>query len=69
MSAIPVHSRSRRLAEWLNPRGARKDHSLIDKAYQRKYVLVNLCSVNPFACTFITGVFVKAACGKTARAV
>src|SRR5271154_950986 len=36
MSEIPVHSRPRRLAEWLNPTGARKVHSLIDKVYQRK---------------------------------
>jgi hypothetical protein len=33
---IPVHSRPRRLADWLNPTGARKVHSLIDKVYQRK---------------------------------
>jgi hypothetical protein len=31
MSEIPVHSRPRRLAEWLNPTGAKKVHSLIDK--------------------------------------
>src|SRR5271154_1675176 len=36
MSEIPVHSRPRRLAEWLNPTGAKKVHSLIDKVYQRK---------------------------------
>jgi RNA-directed DNA polymerase len=36
MSEIPVHSRPRRLADWLNPTGARKVHSLIDKVYQRK---------------------------------
>src|SRR5271167_3396951 len=32
----PVHSRPRRLADWINPTGARKVHSLIDKVYQRK---------------------------------
>ena len=32
----PVHQRPRRLAEWLNPAGARKVHSLIDKVYQPK---------------------------------
>src|SRR5438093_12104935 len=32
----PVHQRPRRLAEWLNPTGARKVHSLIDKVYQPK---------------------------------
>lgn len=38
MSEIPVHSRPRRLADWLNPTGARKVHSLVDKVYQRKNV-------------------------------
>ena len=38
MSEIPVHSRPRRLADWINPTGARKVHSLIDKVYQRKYL-------------------------------
>jgi hypothetical protein len=36
MSEIPVHSRPRRLADWLNPTGAKKVHSLIDKVYKRK---------------------------------
>src|ERR1700694_2658800 len=36
MSEIPVHSRPRRLVDWINPTGARKVHSLIDKGYQRK---------------------------------
>ena len=36
MSEIPVHLRPMRLADWLNPREARKVHSLIDKVYQRK---------------------------------
>jgi len=36
MSEIPVHSRPRRLADWINPTGARKVHSLIDKVYQRQ---------------------------------
>jgi len=36
MSEIPVHPRPRRLAEWINPTGARKVHSLVDKVYQRK---------------------------------
>jgi RNA-directed DNA polymerase len=36
VSEIPVHFRPRRLADWLNPTGARKVHSLIDKIYQRK---------------------------------
>ena len=36
MSEIPVHSRPRRLVDWINPTGARKVHSLIDKVYKRK---------------------------------
>ena len=36
MSEIPVHSRPRRLADWINPTGARKVHSLIDKGYKRE---------------------------------
>lgn len=32
----PVHHRPRRLADWLNPTGATKVHSLIDKVYERK---------------------------------
>ena len=30
------HHRPRRLADWINPTGARKVHSLIDKVYKRK---------------------------------
>ena len=36
MSERPVHLGPRRLAEWLNPTGAKKVHSLIDKVYKRK---------------------------------
>ena len=36
MSEKPEHQRPRRLADWLNPTGARKAHSLIDKIYKRK---------------------------------
>lgn len=32
----PVHHRPRRLADWLNPAGATKVHSLIDKVYEGK---------------------------------
>src|SRR3982750_4835504 len=38
MSEIPVHPRPRRLADWINPTGAGKVHSLVDKVYQRKNV-------------------------------
>jgi RNA-directed DNA polymerase len=36
MCEIPVHCRPRRLADWINPTGVKKVHSLIDKVYQRK---------------------------------
>src|SRR6201990_460598 len=36
MSEIPVHLRPRRLSDWINPTGAKKIHSLIDKVYKRK---------------------------------
>ena len=36
MSEKSVHSRLRRLVDWINPTGAKKVHSLIDKVYKRK---------------------------------
>jgi group II intron reverse transcriptase/maturase len=36
MSEKPERSRPRRLADWINPTGAKKVHSLVDKVYQRK---------------------------------
>lgn len=36
ISERPVHHQPRRLADWLNPTGARKVHSLVDKVYKRK---------------------------------
>jgi len=36
MSEKPVHSRPRKLADWINLTGAKKVHSLIDKVYKRK---------------------------------
>jgi RNA-directed DNA polymerase len=36
MSEIPVHFRPRRLADWINPTGVKKVHSLIDKVYKQK---------------------------------
>ena len=36
MSEIPVHSRPRRLVDWINLTGAKKVHSLIDKVYKQK---------------------------------
>ena len=36
MSEKPVHPRPRRLVDWINPAGAKKVHSLIDKVSKRK---------------------------------
>jgi len=36
MSEKPVHSRLRRLVDWISLTGAKKVHSLIDKVYERK---------------------------------
>jgi hypothetical protein len=36
LSERPERQRPRRLADWLNPTGERKVHSLVDKVYQRK---------------------------------
>jgi hypothetical protein len=36
LSERPGHHRPRRLADWINPTGVRKVHSLIDKVYKRK---------------------------------
>jgi RNA-directed DNA polymerase len=35
MSEKPVRDRPRRLADWLNPTGDKKVHSLVDKVYKR----------------------------------
>ena len=40
MSERPVRQRPRRLADWINPTGAKKVHSLVDKVYRRKNVEV-----------------------------
>jgi hypothetical protein len=36
MSEKPLHPRPRRVVDWINPAGAKKVHSLIDKVYTRK---------------------------------
>jgi RNA-directed DNA polymerase len=36
----PVRPRPRRLADWLNPMGTRKVHSLVDKVYQMKNLVM-----------------------------
>src|ERR1700686_2086594 len=45
MSEKPVHSRLRRLVDWINLTGAKKVHSLIDKVYKRKNLR---CANTPF---------------------
>ncbi len=53
LSEKPISYRSRRLADWLNPTGARKIHSLVDKVYKPASKLygglglVNLVSLIP----------------------
>ena len=39
MSERPVQARPRRLADWINPTGAKKVHSLIDKVYRKENLL------------------------------
>ena len=46
MREKPVHHHPRRLADWINPTGAEKVHSLVDKVYRMKG-LVNLISLIP----------------------
>ena len=41
----PRSQRPRRLADWLNPTGERKVHSLVDKVYQRKNLELAWCKV------------------------
>ena len=36
LSERPGSHRPRKLSDWLNPTGARKVHSLVDKVYKRK---------------------------------
>jgi RNA-directed DNA polymerase len=36
MSERPVQARPRRLADWINPTEAKKNHSLIDKVYKKE---------------------------------
>jgi len=46
MSERPEHHRPRRLADWINPRAARKVHSLIDKVYKRKNLEIALEAIS-----------------------
>jgi RNA-directed DNA polymerase len=36
ISEKPISDHSRRLADWINPTGAKKVHSLVDKVYKKK---------------------------------
>jgi RNA-directed DNA polymerase len=40
LSERPEHRRPRRLADWINPAGERKVHSLIDKVYKQKNLAI-----------------------------
>ena len=40
MSEIPVRPAPRRLVDWINPTGAKKVHSLIDKVYKRENLVM-----------------------------
>jgi hypothetical protein len=47
-SEKPVRHHARRLADWINPTGSRKVHSLVDKVYKRGEIgLVNLIALIP----------------------
>jgi len=46
MSERPVHHRPRRLVDWINPTGERKEHSLIDKIYKQKNLEIAWEKVN-----------------------
>jgi hypothetical protein len=41
LSEKPVRHHARRLADWINPTGAEKVHSLVDKAYRAECVNEN----------------------------
>jgi hypothetical protein len=47
MSEKPERCAPRRLAEWLNPTGEKKVHSLIDKVYQQKNLQMAWEKVKP----------------------
>jgi len=40
ISERPVRAQPRRLADWINPTGAKKSHSLIDKVYKKENLLI-----------------------------
>ena len=40
MDERPVQARPRRLADWINPTGEKKVHSIIDKVYRLENVLI-----------------------------
>jgi hypothetical protein len=66
ISERPISPGPRRLAEWLNPTGTKKVHSLVDKVY--KIGLVNLIYLIP-SIKPEEKILMKARCGKTARRV
>ena len=60
----PISQRPRRLAEWLNPTGARKEHSLIDKIYSRKNGTRKSCCIDPFTGSVLSMLLRKPGAGK-----
>jgi len=40
MDERPVQARPKRLADWINPAGEKKVHSLIDKVYRQENLLM-----------------------------
>jgi hypothetical protein len=46
MSEKPVHPRPRRLADWINPTGAKKVHSLIDQVRKGSSLQASIHSPN-----------------------
>jgi hypothetical protein len=78
MSEKPVHDRPRRLADWLNPTGDKKVHSLVDSRGRNQLPerqlygelgLVRLIYLIPSLNLRRGRALVKAGCGKPARPV
>jgi hypothetical protein len=64
ISERPISLGPRRLAEWLNPTGTKKVHSLVDKVYKIVNLIYLIPSIRPKQ-----NILMKARSGKTARRV
>ena len=77
ISERPEHRHPRRLADWINPSGERKIHSLIEKVLRSRCEVATSSGSEHEPCRSdsfhrippLAGVFVKAGCGKSARPV